>query len=75
MTYWHYPGSLTTPPLDESVMWHVLRTPIKISKQQVSSEGLSTGFCWSVKSEENRKSYSRTDFLLHVERFREIRKL
>ena len=35
LSYWHYPGSLTTPPLDESVLWHVLRTPITISKRQV----------------------------------------
>ena len=34
LSYWHYPGSLTTPPLNESVLWHVLKEPIKISKKQ-----------------------------------------
>ena len=35
LSYWHYPGSLTTPPCSESVLWHVLKEPIKISKKQV----------------------------------------
>lgn len=34
--YWTYPGSLTTPPLSESVTWIVLREPISISEKQVS---------------------------------------
>lgn len=34
--YWTYPGSLTTPPLSESVTWIVLREPIRISERQVS---------------------------------------
>ncbi|XP_051057778.1 carbonic anhydrase 7 [Phodopus roborovskii] len=34
--YWTYPGSLTTPPLSESVTWIVLREPIRISEKQVS---------------------------------------
>lgn len=34
--YWTYPGSLTTPPLSESVTWIVLREPISISERQVS---------------------------------------
>ncbi|XP_023376617.1 carbonic anhydrase 13 isoform X2 [Pteropus vampyrus] len=32
--YWTYPGSLTVPPLLESVTWIVLKQPIKISSQQ-----------------------------------------
>lgn len=33
--YWTYPGSLTVPPLLESVTWIVLKQPINISSQQV----------------------------------------
>ncbi|KAK1330479.1 hypothetical protein QTO34_010668 [Cnephaeus nilssonii] len=33
--YWTYPGSLTTPPLSESVTWIVLREPISISERQM----------------------------------------
>ncbi|XP_070307294.1 carbonic anhydrase 7 isoform X1 [Odocoileus virginianus] len=33
--YWTYPGSLTTPPLSESVTWIVLREPIRISERQM----------------------------------------
>ncbi|XP_043846074.1 carbonic anhydrase 7 isoform X4 [Dromiciops gliroides] len=32
--YWTYPGSLTTPPLSESVTWIVLKEPITISEKQ-----------------------------------------
>nr|KAF6409186.1 carbonic anhydrase 7 [Rousettus aegyptiacus] len=32
--YWTYPGSLTTPPLSESVTWIILREPISISERQ-----------------------------------------
>ena len=33
--YWTYPGSLTTPPLLECVVWHVLKDPITVSPEQV----------------------------------------
>ncbi|XP_030060331.1 carbonic anhydrase 7 [Microcaecilia unicolor] len=33
--YWTYPGSLTTPPLNESVLWIVLKDPIYISEKQM----------------------------------------
>ena len=33
--YWTYPGSLTVPPLLESVTWIILKQPINISSQQV----------------------------------------
>uniref|UniRef100_A0A8D0G7G9 Carbonic anhydrase n=1 Tax=Sphenodon punctatus TaxID=8508 RepID=A0A8D0G7G9_SPHPU len=35
LDYWTYPGSLTTPPLCESVTWIVLREPIRISEKQM----------------------------------------
>ena len=34
--YFTYPGSLTTPPLFESVTWIVFRQEMKISQRQVS---------------------------------------
>ncbi|XP_078253379.1 carbonic anhydrase 2-like [Rhinoraja longicauda] len=34
--YWTYLGSLTTPPLYESVIWIVLKEPIPISKEQMA---------------------------------------
>lgn len=33
--YWTYPGSLTTPPLTESVNWIVMKQPIEVSHDQV----------------------------------------
>ncbi|XP_072267076.1 carbonic anhydrase 13-like [Pyxicephalus adspersus] len=34
--FWMYPGSLTVPPLLESVIWIVLKEPITISSRQLS---------------------------------------
>jgi len=35
-SYYHYSGSLTTPPCTEAVNWYVLKQPIEISSQQIS---------------------------------------
>ncbi|MBI5908895.1 MAG: carbonic anhydrase family protein [Betaproteobacteria bacterium] len=34
-SYYHYQGSLTTPPCSEGVSWYLLKTPIEVSKEQV----------------------------------------
>ncbi|KAI4539536.1 hypothetical protein MG293_009931 [Ovis ammon polii] len=47
--YWTYPGSLTVPPLLESVTWIILKQPINISSQQgiISPGPLSSSSCFS----------------------------
>lgn len=35
--HFKYEGSLTTPPCSEGVAWHVLRTPIDVSAEQVAA--------------------------------------
>ncbi|KAL3859879.1 hypothetical protein ACJMK2_010067 [Sinanodonta woodiana] len=37
LSYWTYPGSLTTPPLYESVTWIIFSKPISISKEQIKA--------------------------------------
>ncbi len=36
-TYYHYTGSLTTPPCTEGVNWNVFNTPIQVSRNQILS--------------------------------------
>lgn len=33
--YYHYIGSLTTPPCSENVQWYLLKTPVQASKDQI----------------------------------------
>ena len=35
-SYYHYYGSLTTPPCSEGVNWSVLKTPIELSEEQLA---------------------------------------
>ncbi|MCB0355438.1 MAG: carbonic anhydrase family protein, partial [Bdellovibrionales bacterium] len=35
-TYYHYDGSLTTPPCSENVNWNVLNTPVELSREQIN---------------------------------------
>ncbi|EUJ43451.1 carbonic anhydrase [Listeria riparia] len=35
-TYYHYLGSLTTPPLSENVEWYVMANPVEVSKEQIA---------------------------------------
>jgi len=35
--FWTYPGSLTTPPLLESVTWIVMKEPIQVSEEQMAA--------------------------------------
>lgn len=34
--YFHYYGSLTTPPCSENVNWSVMKTPIEVSEEQIA---------------------------------------
>ncbi|EJR91035.1 hypothetical protein IKE_05710 [Bacillus cereus VD196] len=36
-SYYHYLGSLTTPPLSENVEWYVMRNPVEVSKVQIET--------------------------------------
>ncbi|XP_007937414.1 carbonic anhydrase 5A, mitochondrial [Orycteropus afer afer] len=35
--YWTYPGSLTTPPLTESVTWVIHKQPVEVAPEQLSA--------------------------------------
>lgn len=35
MSYYHYLGSLTTPPLTENVEWYIMKNPVEVSKKQI----------------------------------------
>jgi carbonic anhydrase len=42
--YWHWYGSLTTPPCTEGVSWNLLRTPEKVCQRQVDTLKTALGF-------------------------------
>lgn len=35
--YFRFSGSLTTPPCSEGVMWLVMKTPVRVAKEQVEA--------------------------------------
>ncbi|XP_025716176.2 carbonic anhydrase 5A, mitochondrial [Callorhinus ursinus] len=35
--YWTYPGSLTTPPLSESVTWIIQKQPVEVAQSQLAA--------------------------------------
>ncbi|EUJ32278.1 eukaryotic-type carbonic anhydrase family protein [Listeria floridensis FSL S10-1187] len=37
LSYYHYLGSLTTPPLSENVEWYVMKNPVEVSKAQIEA--------------------------------------
>ncbi|MCA1322792.1 carbonic anhydrase family protein [Herbaspirillum sp. alder98] len=42
--YYHYLGSLTTPPLSQNVEWYVLARPLLVSPQQITAlQGIHSG--------------------------------
>jgi carbonic anhydrase len=42
--YYHYYGSLTTPPCSEGVNWSVVKTPIEVSEAQIERFRKALGF-------------------------------
>lgn len=36
-SYYHYLGSLTTPPLNENVEWYVMKEPVEVSTAQINA--------------------------------------
>jgi carbonic anhydrase len=42
--YYHYYGSLTTPPCSEGVSWSVLKTPVEVSEEQIEQFRKIMGF-------------------------------
>lgn len=52
LNFWTYLGSLTTPPLHESVIWIVLKEPIRVSEKQM---GKFRTLVTCGEEEENRK--------------------
>ena len=59
-SYYHYMGSLTTPPCTQIVQWFVLKNPITISKKQLSMfNSLYKGNFRPIQKVNNRKLISK----------------
>nr|ACO12737.1 Carbonic anhydrase 2 [Lepeophtheirus salmonis] len=52
--FWTYEGSLTTPPLYESVTWIVFREPIQLSEEQITAMRNIAFCCKDVKDGEKK---------------------
>ena len=54
MSYWTYQGSLTTPPLNESVLWIVFKKPMAVSREQLDSmRNLKCNSCSETNGDSN----------------------
>ncbi len=54
--YFHYMGSLTTPPCTEGVNWYVLKTPIEICKEELEMlRQIMPSNARSIQDSNNRK--------------------
>ena len=51
--YWTYPGSLTTPPLSESVIWIIFQEPIPVSLTQLKDFRELKAVAFDDKDKEN----------------------
>ena len=69
MSYWTYEGSLTTPPLYESVTWIVFKQPMTVSKEQLDAmRNLKCNS--SVSAKGKKKSDSVSAHLPIIDNFR-----
>ena len=55
--YWHYEGSLTTPPCSEAVMWLIAEHPLRVTDDQVLISFISISKLFKVLSRLQQGSY------------------
>ncbi|QPC84578.1 carbonic anhydrase family protein [Phototrophicus methaneseepsis] len=59
--FYHYIGSLTTPPCTENIQWFILADPVALSQQQVAAYGAyRTGNNRPIQATNARPIYSNT---------------